>query len=346
MRAKRFALPALVIALLGFVVWYLVFRAHFDWAAFGRQLRSTSPLHIALGILFIYIGFLFRSWRWSVFLRPRTIVPSFSLTGTQMIGFTAVALFGRLADLSRPYLVAKRVRSSVAEQIAVYTVERMFDMGAAALIFSSALAFAPKDMPHHELFSRIGIFSLAGVLFLAAVAFVVRVAGVAVAHVVRRVLGSLSAPLAESVAEKILAFREGLDVISSIGEFLLAAVLSLAMWGLIAGAYVQSTHAFTHEPTLAALSFPQTMLLMAVSIGGSAIQLPIVGWFTQIAVTAAAMHAFYGTPLEPATGCGALLLIITFLSVIPGGLICAQLQSVSLSSLGKRSAEAAAEETA
>ena len=40
--------------------------------------------------------------------------------------------------------------------MAVYTMERMFDLGAAALIFSTALAFTPKDTPDYALFMKVG----------------------------------------------------------------------------------------------------------------------------------------------------------------------------------------------
>ena len=79
-----------------------------------------------------------------VFLAPTKKVSAGSLLGSQFIGFTAVALFGRLADLTRPYLVARRMGLPLSSQMAVYTIERMFDLGAAAMIFSSALAFTPK----------------------------------------------------------------------------------------------------------------------------------------------------------------------------------------------------------
>ena len=41
-------------------------------------------------------------------MRHKKKVPFFSLLGTQVIGFTAVALIGRVADPVRPYLVAKK----------------------------------------------------------------------------------------------------------------------------------------------------------------------------------------------------------------------------------------------
>jgi hypothetical protein len=265
-----------------------------------------------------------------------------SLVGPQFIGFTAVALFGRLADLTRPYLVARKISLPLSSQVAVYTLERMFDLGAAALIFSSALAFAPKDLSHHEVFVRAGLGSLAVTLAIAIFAGVVRVAGGAVAAFARAVLGPVSKPVAESFAEKILGFREGMQALRSWRDLGFVTLISLAMWGMIASAYVQTAHAFVETPELGQLSFSSAMLLMAASIGGSLLQLPIVGWFTQIAVTATAMHAFYGAPVEAATACGAMLLAVTFLCIIPAGLLCARLEHVSLKNVAEAS-EAAGE---
>jgi uncharacterized membrane protein YbhN (UPF0104 family) len=326
----------LVVLALLIVLALIVFlnrgRIHFDWAIFWQQIRHIAWLHIAAGVALIYATFWLRSFRWTVFLSATKRVPPFSLVGPQFIGFTAVAIFGRLADVIRPALVAKRVDLPVSSQLAVYTIERMFDLGAAALIFSGALLFVLHNLPHHEIFVRTGLISLAGTACIAIFAVVIRVAGPAVATIARKLLHPLSAPLSESVGEKILGFRDGLNAISSAQDFLIAALVSLTMWGLIGCAYVQTLHAFVTTPQLASISFSSTMLLMGASIGGSLLQLPILGWFTQIAVTAAAMNQFYGAPIEAATACGALLLFVTFLSIIPAGLIAARLNHVSLKS--------------
>jgi uncharacterized membrane protein YbhN (UPF0104 family) len=315
-------------------------RIHFDWAMFWQQLRHVSPAPVAAGIGLIYATYWLRALRWSVFLSSTKKVSPNALVGSQFIGFTAVALFGRLADLTRPYLVARRVDLPVSAQIAVYTIERMFDLGAAAILFSGALVFAPKDLPHHEIFVRTGAISLGGTAFLAVFAIVVRVAGAAVARSVRAVLARLSQPIAESVSEKILSFRDGLNAIASARDFAVTALLSLAMWTMIGFAYVETLHAFVDTPELAHVTFGRAMLLMAASIGGSLLQLPVLGWFTQIAVTATAMHEFYGAPFEAATACGAILLAVTFLSIIPAGLVFARIDRISLKEVASESSEA------
>lgn len=325
---------ALVLIALALVLAVIVFanrgRIHFDWGAFWLQLRHISWPHIAAGVALIYSTYWLRSARWSVFISAPRKVPPFSLVGPQFIGFTAVALIGRIADITRPALVARKVGLPVSSQLAVYTIERMFDLGAAAMIFSSALLFVPRDLPHHEIFVHTGLLSLAGTAAIAIFAVALRVSGEAIARIAHGLLHPLSPSIAESIATKIRGFRDGLNAISSAQDFVLTALISLAMWALIGMAYVQTLHAFVETPQLATLPFSRTMLLMGASIGGSLLQLPIVGWFTQIGITAAAMSAFYGAPVEAATACGALLLFVTFLCIIPAGLVAARLNHVTL----------------
>ncbi len=326
------------------IVLVLLFRykVQFDWKTFWRQLRLVSAGHIVAGIALIYATYWLRAMRWAVFVSPTKKVTAASLLGSQFIGFTAVALFGRLADLTRPYLVARRTGLPLASQVAVYTIERMFDLGAAALIFSSALAFTPKNAPHHEVFVRAGVLSLGATLAIAIFAGVVRAAGGAVAGFARGTVGLLSKPAGESIATKIIGFRDGLNALSSARDFGIVVALSLTMWVMIGFAYLQTAHAFVQTPELAGVTFSRTMLLMAASIGGSLLQLPIIGWFTQIAITAAAMHTFFGAPIEAATACGAMLLVVTFLCIIPTGIIYSQVEHVSLKKVAQESEAAGA----
>src|ERR1700761_1575011 len=194
-------------------------RMHFDWAMFLAQLRYVSLGHIAAAIALIYVTYCLRALRWSVFLSPTKKVSAASLLGSQFIGFTAVALFGRLADLTRPYLVARRTNLPLSSQVAVYTIERMFDLGAAAVIFSCALAFTPKNLPHHEVFVRSGVLSMGATLAIAVFAGAIRVAGGAVAGFARGTVGLVSKSAGESISTKVLGFRDGLNALSSVRDF-------------------------------------------------------------------------------------------------------------------------------
>jgi hypothetical protein len=277
-----------------------------------------------------YLGYWLRAWRWAVLLAPLHKTTTCEMLPSQLIGFTIVALFGRFADLGRPYLIGRRLNTPVATQLAVYSIERAFDLAAAAIIFSATLAFAPRDMPHHEAFARAGILSLAATLFLAVFALSLRFAGNQVARIVASLLRPLSETFSLAASERIHEFSQGLRIVSTLSEFLSALAISVGMWLVIAFMYLEGVHSFRATPSLAHLSFAATMLLLATGLGGSLIQLPILGWFTQIAILAATLHGFFNVPLETATACGAVLLLVATLAVIPGGFIAAHLEGITL----------------
>src|ERR1035437_233652 len=196
MRNRKGIAVLAILLILALLVYVNRGKIHFDWAIFWQQLRHISWIHIAAGIAFIYFTYFLRAWRWAVFVSPTRKISAFSILAPQFIGFTAVALFGRLADVIRPALIAKRVQLSISSQIAVYTIERMFDLGAAAVIFSGALLFAPRDLPHHEIFIHTGVVSLGLTAFIAILAVTIRVAGGAVATAAHAILHPLSHPIA------------------------------------------------------------------------------------------------------------------------------------------------------
>ncbi len=334
---------ALVVAL----AWWACRHVHFQWDVFRDQLQYLDWKRIAIAITLIWLGYGLRAVRWAVLLKPQKKVSAFSLLGSQVIGFTAVALFGRLADLVRPYLISRRTQVPLASQIAVYTVERMFDLAAMALIFSSALLLAPDraTLPHHQAFQRSALVGLALAIALGIFAVAVRASGKALARAVERTMSALSPKLGHSMGHKILAFRDGLDAIQSWAAFLCALAISLVMWGMITVAFLEAMHAFVLSPQLSSMTLARCMVLMAASMAGSIVTLPVIGWFTQIGVIMGAMQTLFHVQPEPALGCAAVLLIVSFLTVVPVGMLWARIEHLSLREVSRESEDLAAEQT-
>ena len=335
-------------------------RIHFDWGVFFQQLKQADWRDIGLGIGCIYAGYVLRSVRWALLLRHNKKVPLLSLIGTQVIGFTAIAVIGRVADLVRPYLVSKKTSLPVSSQIAVYIVERLFDAGAMALIFSIGVLSVPeadivKATSHSGHLSSLALHSpqlsafiarygglvltILGAVFLVAI----RVSGNVIAAFCERSFALFSKKLGQALAEKIRTFHSGLDTMRSFSDFAAVASLSIGMWGLIALAYLEGCRAFTASPQLADINFSKCVLLMIASGGASVIQLPVLGWFTQIGIVAAAISAVSGATAEAATACAATLLVITFLAIVPVGLIWARFEGVSLKKVSEESEQAGEE---
>ena len=354
MKKRQWIVGLVVLAILVVLVVWGRHRIHFDFGAFWSQFVQADWRRIAIALACIYVGYVIRSIRWALLLRHNQKVPVLSLTGTQVMGFTGVALIGRVADLVRPYLVSRRTGLPLSSQVAVYIVERLFDMGSMALIFSIAVLQLPEAevvratsksgvltalSGHAPLLAATiarygGLFlTLLGALFLVGV----RLSGEIMARLFERVFGLVSKKLGHAFASKIRAFQTGLDTMRSFSDFAATAALSLLMWGLITAAYMEIMRAFVASPQLATISFSKCVLLMVVSGGASAIQLPVLGWFSQIGIVAAAIAGFFGVALEPATACAATLLLITFLSIVPVGLVWAQFEHVSLRKVASES---------
>ncbi|MDE1155234.1 MAG: lysylphosphatidylglycerol synthase transmembrane domain-containing protein [Acidobacteriaceae bacterium] len=338
-KAARNVLAVLLVVLLVAGIWWAHSHVYFDWNNLKLQVRTADWSLIALAVAANYLCISLRSWRWRLLMGGSHATRSYQLIGSQFIGFTVVALFGRVADLARPYLVARRTQTPVATQLAVYSIERAYDLAAAAILFSLTLAFVPRTMPHHEAFARAGMISLGATAFLALFAIAVRFSGGALAGIARGVFRIVSEEFANSAATKILDFREGLKTIATAGQFFGALGWSLLIWSLIAFSYFESARAFVNTTELTTFTVPQTMLLMATSMGGSLLQLPVLGWFTQIGVLAVALHGFFGVPAEVASACGAVMLVVTTLGIVPGGLILAKIEGVSLRDAARRSEE-------
>lgn len=350
-----------LVALIALVLWA---RAHvqFDFHVFASQVALADWRMIVFATLCIYFNFAFRAVRWSQLVRHTRKVPPMSLLGSQVIGFTAVALIGRVADPVRPYLVAKKTGLSLSTQVAVYIVERLLDAGSMALIFSIAMIWVPSDAilnatartgslaylaSHHRLLAlfvvRYGglVLTFLGTLFL----FAVRLAGGPVAAFFERSFGVVSKNLGQSVGGKIRMFHSGLDTMRSFRDFAVVVGLSLSMWMLICFAYFETCRAFTASPELAGITVSQSVLLMVASGTASIIQLPVIGWFSQIGLVVVALTGILGAKPEAATACATTLLLVTFLGFVPMGLIWARFEHVSLrkviteSELAEESAE-------
>lgn len=332
-------------------------RIHFDFAEFRSQIALVDWRHIALGLGFIYAGYAIRSVRWALLMRHNRKVPPFSLVGTQVMGFTAVALIGRVADLARPYLVARKTNVELSSQIAVYIVERLSDMGSIALLFSVAILGIPQRdvaaaIGRSAHLAAIGQHAPAAAAFLfrygglvltvmgAAFLVLVRVSGEAIAVTAERSFGLVSKKLGHALGHKIRTFGAGLDTIRSFGDFAWLAVLSVGMWVLITASYFETMRAFVASPPLATISVSHTVLLMVVSGGASVVQLPVLGWFSQIGIVAAAITAFFNASPEASTACAAMLLLVTFLAIVPVGLIWAQFENVNLRAISRASEHA------
>src|SRR6202521_5417403 len=211
MSKKRILVYAVVTAILVALI-YMQFRTwkNFDWPTFWGQWRQISPRHILQAVALIYLSYFLRALRWKIFLRPvRKEASAIGLIPPTLVGFTGLALLGRPGELIRPYLIARRTNLTFSSQMAVWAVERIFDIGAFTVLMVLAI-FLPTELRYLPIYLRLrvgGFMLVALVAGLALVAFLVAKFGEAVAAWIEIRFSHLASNFGHRVAQKVREFH-------------------------------------------------------------------------------------------------------------------------------------------
>lgn len=346
MKKKHYVAYAVVCLVLATLV-YLQFRTwrHFEWAKlFQFELHWRHIIH---GILLIYVAYFLRAVRWKIFLRPvRKEATVMGLISPTLVGFTGLAILGRPGELIRPYLIARRENLNFASQVAVWAVERIFDVAGFTVLLVAAIFLpsklhtfadnAPYEVRHWIYLTGYGLIILVLALLTGAVLMSYR--GNGIAQWVEERFSHLAENLGHRIAQKIREFTAGLNTIHGPFAFFQLSAASVLMWWVIAVAYKEVTYAY--GAPMQAMSTTKVLLLMGSSMLGSMVQLPGVGGGSQLATITALDHVFDIVPKELAVSCGIMLWLVTFVAVVPIGLFLAHRERLSLRKLSAESEQA------
>jgi uncharacterized protein (TIRG00374 family) len=343
MTKKRILILAVILGVLGVLI-YLQFRTWqaFDWSKFTENTaslwRGAGLVHILGAMALIYSTYWLRALRWKLFLKPVRDARMASLVPTQFIGFTGLALLGRLGELIRPYLIAKKENLTMSSQLAVWAVERIFDIGAFAVLICINVFFFGRQLPYPQYLHKAAAVLMVLVAGMGLGAYFVRRNSNAVAAWMERRSSAISERLGAVLSSKIRSFGEGLNTIHDASTFLQLTAVSLLIWLVISLSYCLVLHAYS-QPVLQGMNIPQVLLLMASSMLGSLVQLPAVGGGSQLMVIKVlSSPKLFAVPPELAVSAGMLLWLVTFMSVIPVGLALSRHEHLSIRKLTEETA--------
>ena len=252
----------------------------------GHVLEPHRARELALrfrGLALTYLAYVLRAVRWQIFLKPVHKTTTARLLAPQFVGFAALALLGRAGEMIRPYIIAKKESLTFTSQVAVWGVERIFDMGAFAVMLAHQLPLAgsARAVISTASCAKLSFFLMGLIVVLIVGIVIVRRSGERVAQFLHDRVVGFAPKLAHHLQEKVLSFSHGLETIQDISSALQLVGVSLFMWVLIAFAYYAVTHAYPGE--LQALTLPHEVVLMGSSMVGSMLQLPAVGGGSQLA---------------------------------------------------------------
>ena len=319
------------------VVWLLGARSPlrgFDWDLAAAALARLSWPWLLLSLVMVAASYYGRALRWAVFLKPLKPRPSIrNLLSATVIGFAAITLFGRPGELVRLYLIAVKERVPVSSQFAAWLIERIFDLLMALLIFGFALTRAHASGAHVGP-GLAGVLAVGGRLaaFTAVALLVVLVSLRRFAEPMRRRLVAGLRLLSEArflKFEKLVnAFVQGVESTRSDGALLLVLIYSVLEWALIAACYECLARSFFG----ASLSFVDVLVVLGFVSFGSIIQVPGIGGGMQV-VLIVVLTELFAVKLEVATAFAMLVWSITFVAIVPVGLVLALKEGLDWHSL-------------
>jgi glycosyltransferase 2 family protein len=331
-----------VLAALGLIaaLWFfgarLVTRG-FNWPVFRSTLSGLRWGWLVAAIAAVLAGYWSRALRWRVFMRPvKPHMRLWNLFSATVIGFTAITLLGRPGELVRPYLVATKENVPVSSQLAAWLLERIYDLLFVLAIFGFALGRVRRS--DVSLGTALSWVFATGGWFVAV--FSVLTLGLLLAFrhfsaAMRQRLLDALAVLPEhhfKRAERLVtAFVSGVESTKSDQALLLAIWYTALTWGLIAFVTFSVMRAFGNSINF---TWSDVFIFLGFLAFGAVIQIPGIGGGVQV-VSVLVLTELFRIPLEVSTGVALTLWVISFVVVVPFGLLLAVHEGVRWSTLKK-----------
>ncbi len=331
---RKILVASLILAVAAAWIFYSNARDKgFDLKVFLASFRGLDWGWLGTSLLFSYGTYVVRALRWAVLIRPLRPHPSFrSLYAATVIGFSAVTAIGRAAEMVRPYLIANKESVPFSSQVAAWLVERIYDILIALAVFGFALsqvnAAALQLGPALSWALQVGgiVIGLgAGICLALLLAMGYR--SDQIQSWILRTMSFLARHHFERVEKMVKGFLDGVKATRSQAATWRLIFYTLVEWLLIAACYACVLKAFGSAVHFSVID---VLILMGFVSFGSLIQLPAVGGGAQVAAVLVLTEIF-SVPIEVATGVGLLLWLVSFVAILPLGVVMALHQGLTWS---------------
>jgi len=297
----------------------------FEWGEFAGTFQEMRWGWVSGASALALLTYLGRALRWRVLLFPlRRDSNLWNLISATAIGFTAVVLFGRAGELVRPYLISVKEEVPFSSQIAAWVTERLYDLLMALLLFGIGLSHIQNSGievgPRLQWILRAGGYAAAGIGL--ASLLILFVFGRYASRMQQRMLDALTflpEHLFEKAAKAVSEFSRSMEGTGR-GPLVSQLVLySLLEWLLIVACYLCVLRAV---PATAGFLLTDVVILVGFTAFGAIIQIPGVGGGAQVVIVII-LTEMYHIGLEASSSLAILIWLITFVVIVPVGLLLA-----------------------
>jgi uncharacterized protein (TIRG00374 family) len=331
----------IILVITVFLIWFFLR---------GQDLRETWT-HIKNAnyylILFAFgvtiLGFFIRAYRWKFFLMPVKETRSANLFSATCVGFAANSVIGgRVGEVIRAYLLAKKEQIGFGVSFASIIVERIFDMMTIFVFLSLYLIFFP--LPESYLvqgYDVMGLLKTGGIIIFAfsvlltLFLLLLHAKTAPTLKFLEKVFGLI---LPEKFLEKLLSvfqsFADGLAVLKDRKNVTMAVIYSFILWSVLVFSFWVGLKACHID-----LAWHRAIFLIVFGAVGATVPTPAaVGGFHAMIRIALSM---FGVSPEQAGSAAIIIHVIAFIPVVFAGIIFIWKEGFSLFALkemGKKDA--------
>ncbi len=301
-----------------FALLWLFFRGA-NLGEIKKSLLGAKPAPIFWSLVATMATYLIRAIRWQGLLLPLGRAGLANCFRATVIGFMVNFLApGRLGEIARPYLLARREGFSASGALATILLERVLDLVTVVFFVAFWLLAGPKRARSEEIVSSLELGGVLGLGFAAvALASMFLFArnpepSTAVARWFFRVLPRR---LEVRAARFLETFRGGLGVLVHGSGLMRAFVMSVVLWLAICLSFWLSARALGVD-----LGFGDTFLVIGFLTVGVAVPTPgaIGGYHYMCSL---ALTTLFGVATSPAAAVALVAHAISFLPVTILGMV-------------------------
>jgi glycosyltransferase 2 family protein len=256
------------------IIWW--FGRRLDWAQVKLAVQKSDWRLILLACVIVLLAYLWRAMRWQAFLKPLTKASLREVWIATTVGFGAVLLVGRAAEVVRPVVLPMRDRRvRPAASFVTIMIERLYDTMTVMLVFAVNLLWLKPNADSVTHFGRARAlgFALVGLLVVAVglLIWFEQRSGSAIGWLDGRInaRSRLMARIKQALLSTLEQLAAALKVLSDPRLLAISIFWSLLLWGSIAVANLLVCRAFGIP-----FGFSQILFVLGWSMVGSAVPTP------------------------------------------------------------------------
>ena len=324
---RTFLVTALTVGLIAFFLR----NAQIDrvWAS----MRGARVDLLIASLIVAAVSYLVRVERWRRLLQPVGAPSFWSTNRATLIGFAANALLpGRVGEVLRPYVLAKREGFSGAAAFGTVVVERLLDLLVIVLSVAGFVLVAESPTKDPKLLATLRTAAVTGgagaVVILVMMVWLAR-SSARTEQVMRWCVSVAPKRSTRFVAEIGQRFLQGLAVVGRPGPLIVAMSLSVVLWLSVAYGMWLTSLAFG-----IGVSFGEAVILMGMVAIGVAVPTPagVGGYHAAYELGATSL---YGAGVDQAVAAALVMHMLAFLPLMLPGLVLMAQEGLRLGSLSR-----------